>query len=505
MSKIVEKILTSIGPSLSSAVKHELINNASMNEDNARQIISRARGDVYRLQSLNLPKREKFLYLKSQFGSYDYWENLIKALTTSHSAYGAAFQSITARQFKIPKQHFDIISGSPLRLKKHISSQNILDDLVRTKLLKIEEGTNGEEFVTVDTQGTYIDSYELDLNAYAARSVVEEITANALKDWLRKTGFASYDKVKVKTSTEVPMFGQFQWDITAPSYLYPLVSKTNNSAKPGFVVADHIVASGLTVNQVEYFIRKCTTLRSLKSTSPFLAILLAESFTPEAFSRGKKEGLMFTTPEILFGKEIANALRDLLNTLKNAAAVSVKNPDKIPQLFKKLSSIEGASINLRGALFELIVAHLIHKKEGGSVDIGVHFKDYKNGQKAEVDVRLMQGDHKITIVECKARTHSSSITKLEVEKWIDDRVPLIRKCLLQQEHLRNRELNFEYWTTGQFDDEALSFLQTKKESIRKFDINWKDGKDILKYSQSAQSKSMTSFLKEHYLNHPLNI
>jgi hypothetical protein len=283
-----------------------------------------------------------------------------------------------------------------------------------------------------------------------------------------------------------------------------LVNKTGSLVKPGFVVADYIVASELTENQIEYFVKKCTTLRSLKSTSPFLAILLADSFSNKAFMRGKKEGLMFTTPEILFGKEISYALKDLLHTLKNAAAISVKNPDKIPELFNKLSSIEGAAINLRGALFELIAAHLVHKKEGGSVDIGVTLKDFNSGNKAEVDVRLLH-DHKITIIECKARNHSGYITKPEIKKWVDDRIPLIRKCLIQQEHLKDRELNFEYWTTGQFDDEALKFLQSTKESLRKYNISWKSGDGVLLYSQSAKSKSMSTFLKDHFLRHPLNI
>lgn len=502
MSSSVEEILKESGPSLSSVVRETMVNKLGISETNARQRISRSKGNVCRVITIKFPKNEKFLYLKEQYGSYEYWEKFIEALKTTNSAYGDALQSIIARGSVIPKEHFHILSGSPLQLKNHVGSQNILNGLIRSKLLKIEEYSRGQELITLDTEYSYSD--EIDINGYKARLIVEEILSTAIVNWLKKTGLASYSAVQTRTLTSAPKYGQFEWDITTPSYVYPLVHKTSSKTDPGFIVVDYVVGSKLSESQVKYFIKKCKILRSIKTIKPFLSILVSDSFSKNAFKLGKKEGVIFTTPEILFGREVSKSLQELLGTLKNAAAVSVKNPEKITELFNKLSTIEGASINLRGALFELIVAHLVQKKEGGSVDIGVNLINYDNGNKAEVDVRLNKGDHKVIIYECKARSKSNKISITDVEHWVNDRIPLIRGCLLKLEQFKNRELHFEYWTTGEFDEDAVTLLKSKKTALRKYTIDWKDGKKVLEYGKSAKSKAMTDFLKEHFLKHPLN-
>ncbi|MCE7887026.1 MAG: hypothetical protein DYH13_05930 [Alphaproteobacteria bacterium PRO2] len=79
---------------------------------------------------------------------------------------------------------------------------------------------------------------------------------------------------------------------------------------------------------------------------------------------------MATTPATLFGEDVAKALADLMDTLTNAAAVAASSPDQLEKLFQKLSGIEGSAGNLRGALFELLVGHMVRQLEGGSIDIG---------------------------------------------------------------------------------------------------------------------------------------
>src|SRR5689334_1022999 len=93
----------------------------------ARQRISRARGNVQRFKMMPLPKREHFLFITKQFNTERFWRALLNAHTSRKSAYGVALQSILARGGIIPLKHFQIISGSPLRLRKHVGSETLLD------------------------------------------------------------------------------------------------------------------------------------------------------------------------------------------------------------------------------------------------------------------------------------------------------------------------------------------------------------------------------------------
>ncbi len=497
-SESIEILLNKLGPSSSSKIKDSLV-AGGLSEEAARQRISRSRRQVRRFTTIRLPKRENFLYLDSQYNSYAFWDSLVRSHTETNSAYGVAMQSVMARGGAIPKNFFSIVSGSPKKLKKHIASDHILENLISCKLLKIENDDVLGECVLIDAQGK-LDYSGID--SLRARLVVEDIVVKAVFDWSRKLGLVSYDAIKKRTLQEVPIFGQFGWDITAPSYVRPLASFDINKVTPGFMVID-VTNSTIGVEGAKYFIKKCSVNRSIKNMKPFLAMLVAERFSKDAYRLGKSSGVIFTIPEILFGKEIAENLRALSATLENAAAIATKNPEKLLKLFNSLSSIEGAAINLRGALFELIVGHLVYKGEGNSIDIGVKVKNSK-GKSAEIDIRRVKGDHQLALYECKGYQPSTQISVDDIDLWLSKKVPIIRGALLQEERFKNSNMLFEYWTSGEFSPEAIELLKKKKNTTRKYEIRWKNGGDILNYAREIKSNTMVDILNQHYSKHPLS-
>ena len=493
-----EDFLTKFGPSPSSKIKDSLI-AGGLREEAARQRISRSRGKVRRFTSIKLPKRESFLYLDAQYGSYEFWNSLVKAHSEANSAYGVAMQSLMARGGAIPTKYFSVISGSLQQLKKHISSNNILEHLVSIKLLKIEVDETLGECILIDTQGLLEYSRTTSLKT---KLVVEDIIVNAVFDWSRKIGLASYNAIKKRTLQYVPIFGQFGWDITAPSYVYPFATFENNKASAGFVAID-VTNSFVGADGAKYFIKKCAVNRSIKKMKPFLGILVADRFSEEAFKLGKSSGVIFTTPEILFGKEVAASIRNLSKTLENAAAIAAKSPGKVLELLDSLSSIEGAAINLRGALFELIVGHLVYKGEGSSIDIGVKVRN-SEGKLAEIDVRRVKGEHELAIYECKGYQPSTFISTDEIELWLTKKIPIIRSALLEENRFKNINMSFEYWTSGEFSTGAIQLLKQRSSEIKKYRILWKNGMDILAYAREIKSGTMINTLNQHYTKHPLS-
>ncbi|MBT3201336.1 MAG: hypothetical protein HN350_15655 [Phycisphaerales bacterium] len=189
-----------------------------------------------------------------------------------------------------------------------------------------------------------------------------------------------------------------------------------------------------------------------------MSLFVADWFTKDAFALGKKMGLIFTTPAILFGEDIAKALKSLIATLENAAAAATKNPDVVADLFRKLGKIEGAASNLRGPFFEMIAGHCIGQVEGGSIDIGAMARDPRSGKPAEIDVLLVKGNQRVCCYECRGHLNSVTVEVADVEKWLEQKVPIMRRFILGEDRFKRATVGFEFWTTGQFSKEAAAYL-----------------------------------------------
>jgi len=277
----IKDILQEHGPLASSKVKEFLI-SAGISNDAARQRLSRAKAPVRRLLSLNLPNNEGFLYLDRQYASSAFWQALLQVHTEKKSVYGLALHGLLARGGTIPKQYFDIVCGSPRKLKRHVSSFIVLEQLIAVKFLKEIEDPIMGTCITIDANGCLPCS---SIRTIRSNLVVEDLMINGVKDWAKKIGLAAYNQIMSRLDgLAPPMFGQFAWDITGPSYIFPFVEKGKKTI-PGFFVAD-VINGELNEGQVLYFLNKCKTNRYFKKMRPFMALLVAEQFTEEAYSLG---------------------------------------------------------------------------------------------------------------------------------------------------------------------------------------------------------------------------
>jgi hypothetical protein len=232
-------------------------------------------------------------------------------------------------------------------------------------------------------------------------------------------------------------------------------------------------------------------------------MLVAEWFEIDALKLAKREGILAATPGNLFGADVAKALRALLDTLTNAAAVAVKDPQVIDQLFTKLSSIEGAAGNLRGPLFEMIVGHCVREKEGNTIDIGKNVEDPETGDKTDIDVLRVKEKQEVCSYECKGHGPNVRVGYDEIEKWLTRTIPTIRAYMQHQERFRNVKQIYEFWTTGVFDPNAIALLREKQARTKKYIIGWRDKTAVREYVQGIRAKYLTKVLDEHYFNHPL--
>lgn len=496
MVDLVESVLNTMGPSLSSDVAAELAVRAKIAPAAARQRLSRARGNVRKLSGVPFSRNARFMYLEQQYGSPDYWNNLAAALIASNSALGYAIAALRQSDGMVPARHFPIVCGSPLRQLKQLSAETVLQRLTEAGLVKTIVVPSLGECVALVQEEQYYGRRAAEMRA---RLITEDVLLGAVRDWLRKLGIASYNLVATRTGDTLPQVGTFVWDLSAPSYLGSMVRFTREGEpRPGFVACDVNLTETMTLGGVAPFIRKCTTLRALRNVGPCMQILVGERFDKDAFRALRAAGIIAATPGALFGEDIAAALRELTSVLIDAAN-SMFDANRLEVLFQTLGKIEGATNQLRGTLFEYIVADIAKRTFLGEVTMNRVFKVPGKGQ-AEIDVLAIQPNHQVIAIECKGYSPRATIPDELFKRWLQHNVPTAYAYIRQHPEWQNLPVAFEFWTSAPISDESLSLFEKAKSKLRpsRYTIALRSPADVWKSCLDTGEKSLIDAYDMHF-------
>ncbi|WP_417813031.1 hypothetical protein [Thalassospira alkalitolerans] len=497
MTDIIETYLEDFGPALSGTISEHLEKSLGISAAAARKRVSRASGNIRRLGYVTFARKARFMYLENQFGSPLYWRKLVDALFSTNSAYGYAIAALIQRGGFVPEWEFPIVCGAPIKQSRHLSPATIMQRLKEAGLLQtIQVNGLGDCICIVQSEEHY--------NSLAADTRVRLITENilllAVKDWLRKLGIVSFDKVTIRSSTHAPKVGTFVWDLTAPSYLGCLIKTgKDKKVKPGFVAADVYLGDTITEPGSRPFINKCKTLRALRNVGPCMQIFIANRYEKEAFSLLKQNGIMPATPESLFGEDVAKGLSELTSVLHDAASHSL-DPERFERLFAALGKIEGAANQLRGTLFEYIAAEVARKNYSSLVRMNQIYKN-QSGKKAEADVVTITDNISVRFIECKGYSPRGIIPDTEVRRWLQHNVPVIYKAVKVHPDWQNLDIKFEFWTTGILSDEAIAMIKTAQVSTKatRYSLGFKLNQDVYDLCKSTKDKGLITAFEKHYL------
>lgn len=497
MKDIVEDYLDRYGPCLSSKVSEYLVNKHKLTPSAARKRVSRATGRVRRLAYITFPRRARFIYLQQQFGSPHYWERLIETLIQTKSAYGLAIAAIHQRGGLIPLDHFAIACGAPLRQARHLSPHTIFERLNQAGLLqKIDIPVLGECISLVQSAGHY-DGMAGDARV---RLLTEEFLLVAIRDWVRKLGIVSYGKPKTRNGDSQPRVGTFAWDLTAPSYLgFMVKADRDGQVKPGFLACDVYMGNEVSVMGIQPFINKCVTLRTLRNVGPCMQMFVADRYSHDAFQNLKKHGIIPATPSSLFGNEVAEGLATLSQVLRDAAKTAI-DPERFDNLFKKLGKIEGASTQLRGTLFEYLVADVTRKRISPNVQMNRVYK-LPDGTKAEADVIVVEDHKSVTFIECKGYNPNAQVPDGQVQRWLQRNVPLFYREIRAHPDWKGLKVYFQLWTTGSLSDAALAMIEQAQKKIKaaRYTIELYVGPEILEKCKSTRDAGLVTAFRKHFM------
>ncbi len=189
--------------------------------------------------------------------------------------------------------------------------------------------------------------------------------------------------------------------------------------------------------------------------------------------------------------------------LQGAAKVSRSNPEAVESLFATLGKIEGAAINLRGALFHIVVGHIVHRQDGGFPDLSKTIREPGSGDRAEIDVLSVREGQVTRAVECKGYSPRQVVELTEVERWVTKKVPIMMKWLRAQSFHNSPKLVFEVWTSSSFSEAAVEYLKARKDHTKRYRIRWRQGHAVLEEARAAGATAMGGILRDYYLREPL--
>lgn len=466
-------------------IKHFL--SLGENSTRIRKAISRLQTPYNKLKFIHLSNNAQILYYKDIWKTTDFCNKVTLILREENSVYAMALDAIKARGGFIVEKYFPIISGSGEQ-KKHIWPNKIKDNLISAGLLTRD---NNILYLT-----EYIDSIKLSVNPYC---IQEQIILQLVEDWLKKLNFIAYKKTCHKQlSGDLPKFATTYWDITAPSYLLPLMQ--NNLQ--GSVLCDLFLNEITDISQIQYVMKKLELLSISKRIPKHLPIIIAPSFSKNAFIELKRNGIIPASFDNLFGMETAKLFTDLYFSLQNLAAAVTRDPNKVYTIFTKIAAFESISNQIRGPLFEMICVHYVHSSNLGYIENGKSIFCNKLRKYLEIDI-INESPKEVFIVECKGYLPNHLIEYSEVKEWLSNIYQIRQELISTNQANINKKFIFNFWTSSDFTAEALSLLENTKDKAQ-FEIRWKNGENLKNSIKEKGLKGAEKMLKDYFFKNYLN-
>lgn len=462
----IKDILIKKGPMLSNELKKELISRINIEDYNARQRISRAikNGKIRSFKNIRFNNNVSFVYIESHKNRKDFIKILIDKMKEEAKSYFYILKSI---ENKIDINRLPIYSNSTVKpLKGHRMFEDLIYELKFENII-IERNDSNQIYYQLNYKKMKNNNI---INTITVSNKIERIIIKDVFDFLSKINFVAYDKLEINSE-----FFKFKWSFTTPSYILPMKKYIKKQIQPGFIIGDILVKNVIYKEDILYFIDKINILKNQKNISQFAPFYIGYNFEKDAFDELKKNGVIIINVQQFFSKKYYETLKNIFEIFIGAYEILKENPEKIIKLFEKLEKLEGEMNNIKCESFELIPAYYL--------SIHTNYNNFEfnkiikyQGKEKEIDLIAINNDKEIKIIECKATRYEIDIDY--TEKWIKEKIPFINKWLKNNDFYRNKKIIHEIWSTGGFYEDSLNLLRERKESTKKYQINYYDYNDM---------------------------
>lgn len=443
----------------------------------ASQIVTRAK-DILKIKGF-FKSQQALCYLPHHNEDEDLYNALSDALFSFGKKYWYTLNALKMHSGTVSRKYLECYTNYPImELKKHIPFSEVMKKFVEEDVLVF----NG-------------DSYNISpkLEKQPANSLLNR-TIEHIKDQLL-ADFKAYTKniglISYETGELFAEYGKFRWGFKGVS---PVIGLRQNE-KFGFLLADVLIGKAIYKRDVEFFVSKLDHIQSFQNASRLMPFLIVDNLDTEAFLYLKQHGVVVGFIKELFGTKYAELLKELISILTNAGASLKSNPDQYLLLIEELKNFNVSfSKSIKGTLFEYLIGH-IHSKKCRSIDIGREIVE--NNGRHEMDVFALYSE-KVVIAECKGIKGKADVEM--IDKFLRVKIPAFRNWLKKQETLKELPVEFEFWSTGGFDDEAKQKLNDMISVTSKFKVSYFDAASLRAEAAAMKNKKLKEALDTYFLN-----
>ncbi len=481
----IESILKKKGPLLSGELAKIIGDTTGASNEAIRKRLSRAAKPIYRIKGF-FADNQVFFYLEEHYTQEIFFEKLRQAFKSAAKRMYVVIKAIEFHQGYLKIGHLPAYTFSPIeKLVGHKLVYTLIEELKNLRVIQ----SDGEAYIL----NLHITSIRPSSNKeYKAIETAKNFVLTQFLSWARSIGITSYN-----TGAFYSEFAKFRWGFTSPSYISSLTRQAGDRIVPAFILADVLIGKESTEDDVLFFVEKVKILRAQKNPSRHIPVLIVDSVTPEALQLLKKNGVVVGFVNKLFGYEYSDLLKALINTITNAGAILKRNPEQYLDLISKLNKlVDGKTNNLRGDLFELAVG-FYHSRLCRSLDIGKQINH--DGYTREIDVFAVYANE-VKVAECKG--YKTKITLSQIDDWLKT-ISIIRNWMLDQNPYRDKDLVFEFWSTGGFKSDALKKLKEVSRTVKKYQILYYGPKEIMQKGKEVKSPKFNDILRQYYFGEDL--
>lgn len=443
----------------------------------ARKRIQRLPIDIYKIKGI-CRDGQSILYHKSHWGTPEYFDALVDVLRREASQHFFVYNAIKVHRGIISKDRLTECSISP---KENVIGHKNIDTIIKDL----------ESLHLVEQQD---DQYILKQDGYnetgaRALDLIENITLEHFMEWGRNIGLFSYDTAKYHHTLSA-----YQYAIVAPSYLKTLIQQSKNGKTiPAFVIADILLNRNINENDVQFILHKLNNTIARNKTINIIPFLLIGTHHQEVYKALKTKGVIVGNIDELFGDKYSESIYGIMNLMENAGAILKRNPDQYLKLMDDIHKLAtGKTYNLKGELFEMAVGYY-HGQLCQSLEISKSIV-YDNKIR-EIDVYAVYQD-KIVFAECKG--YNSKIEKDYIDKWLTEKVPVIRQWALSCDSIKDKNIVFEIWSTGGFTNEATTALENAQGKTKKYYIHFYDSNQMIRIAREKKMQHFVDIINKNY-------